>query len=308
MDKKRTAIFKLSLAMLIFGSIGIFRRGIPLSSSWIACIRGVVGTLFLMAVVLVSGKKMNGRAIKRNWLPLLISGAAIGFNWILLFEAYNFTSIAVATLCYYMAPVLVIIVSPFLLKERLTLKKAACVVVAVAGMLLVSGIFEAGAAKTVGVKGIVFGLGAAVLYATAMLTNKFLKEISSYDRTIMQLGIAALVVLPYAYTTAGVKEFSRLATGAKDFFCVTIGNLPFTLVLLAIVGIVHTGIAYWLYFGSMDDLSGQTIAVCSYIDPAFAVVFSVVGLGEETGFFGILGAVLILGSMLISEWKGKEKE
>ena len=307
MDKKRTAIFKLSLAMLIFGSIGIFRRGIPLSSSWIACIRGVVGTLFLLAVVLLSGKKMNGRAIKRNWLPLLFSGTAIGFNWILLFEAYNYTSIAVATLCYYMAPVLVIIVSPFLLKERLTAKKACCVVIALVGMLLVSGIFEAGARGAIGIKGVLFGLGAAVLYASVMLTNKFLKEISSYDRTIMQLAIAALVVLPYACATAGVKEFSNLATGAKDVFGVTIGNLPLTLVLLAIVGIVHTGIAYWMYFGSMEDLSGQTIAVCSYIDPAFAVIFSVVGLGEETGFFGMLGAVLILGSMLISEWKTKEE-
>lgn len=308
MDKKRTAIFKLSLAMLIFGSIGIFRRGIPLSSSWIACIRGVVGTLFLLAVVLLSGKKMDGRAIKRNWLPLLISGAAIGFNWILLFEAYNYTSIAVATLCYYMAPVLVIVVSPFLLKERLTIKKACCVAVALVGMLLVSGVFEVGALEKVGVKGVVLGLGAAVLYASVMVTNKFMKEISSYDRTIMQLVIAALVVLPYAYATAGAKEFSNLVTGAKDVFGVTIGNLPLTLVLLAVVGIVHTGIAYWMYFGSMEDLPGQTIAVCSYIDPAFAVIFSIVGLGEDTGFFDILGAVLILGSMLISEWKSTEKE
>lgn len=291
MKEERGAKLRLSLAMLVFGSIGVFRRYIPLSSSWMAFTRGIIGTIFLLLVVLLSGKRVDKAAVKRNLLPLLISGAAIGVNWILLFEAYRYTTVAVATLCYYMAPVLVIVFSPLVLKERLTAKKVVCVLTALVGMLFVSGIFQGGASAGINAKGIAFGLGAAAFYATVMLTNKFFREISSYDSTILQLAIAAAVVLPYSFATGGIKEFSELT--------------PVQTLLLLVVGIIHTGASYWMYFGSMQKLSGQTIAVYSYIDPAFAVVLSVVFLREETGLFGILGAVLILGSTLFSEWKGK---
>jgi len=290
---KKSAIIKLSLSMLIFGSIGVFRRYIPLSSAWMACVRGVIGTVFLFCVVAVSKKHVDKKAIKKNLLLLLISGAAIGVNWILLFESYRYTTVAVATLCYYMAPVIVILLAPFLLKEKMTVKKSVCAAVAIIGMLLVSGIFDGGAANIGSGKGILFGLGAAMFYASAVLLNKFIKDISAYDKTIMQLGAAAIVVLPYSLFTSGVQEFTTL-------------TLSQILLLLA-VGIVHTGIAYWLYFGSMDKLSGQTVAVYSYIDPAFAVVLSVAVLGENPGVLGIVGAVLILGSTLFSEWTGKKK-
>jgi len=292
MEKEaRSAKIKLSLAMLVFGSIGVFRRYIPLSSSWMAFTRGSIGTVFLLFVVLCSGKRVEKAAIKRNLLPLLISGTAIGINWILLFEAYRYTTVAAATLCYYMAPVLVIVCSPFVLKERLTARKVICVAGALAGMLLVSGIFQGDASGGMSAKGIACGLGAAAFYATVMLANKFFKRISAYDSTILQLGIAALVVLPYALVVDGTGVFSSL-------------SLPQGLLLL-VVGTIHTGGAYWLYFGSMQQLSSQTVAVYSYIDPAFAVVLSIVLLREETGLSGILGAVLILGSTLLSEWKGK---
>lgn len=292
MEKEaRSAKIKLSLAMLVFGSIGVFRRYITLSSSWMAFTRGSIGTVFLLFVVLCSGKRVEKAAIKRNLLPLLISGTAIGINWILLFEAYRYTTVAAATLCYYMAPVLVIVCSPFVLKERLTVRKVICVAGALAGMLLVSGIFQGNASGGMSAKGIACGLGAAAFYATVMLANKFFKRISAYDSTILQLGIAALVVLPYALVVDGTGAFSSL-------------SLPQGLLLL-VVGTIHTGGAYWLYFGSMQQLSSQTVAVYSYIDPAFAVVLSIVLLREETGLSGILGAVLILGSTLLSEWKGK---
>ena len=290
---KKSSILKLSLAMLIFGSIGVFRRYIPLSSAWMACVRGVIGTLFLIGVVAVSKKRMDKRAIKKNLLLLLISGAAIGVNWILLFEAYRYTTVAIATLCYYMAPVIVILLAPILLKEKMTVKKSVCAAVAILGMLLVSGIFDGGAVAGGSGKGILFGLGAAMFYASVVLMNQFIKDISAYDKTIMQLGGATLVVLPYSLLTSGVQEFSTL-------------TVPQILLLLA-VGIVHTGIAYWLYFGSMDKLSGQTVAVYSYIDPAFAVVLSVVVLGENPGVLGIIGAVLILGATLFSELSVKTK-
>ena len=292
--EKKSAIMKLAAAMLIFGSIGIFRRYIPLSSAWMACIRGIIGTLFLLGVVTVSKKKVDRKAVKKNLFPLFLSGAAIGVNWILLFEAYRYTTVAIATLCYYMAPVIVILLAPVLLKEKMTVKKSVCAAVAVLGMLFVSGIFEGNAVTGGSGKGILFGLGAAAFYATAMLTNKFIKEISSYDRTIMQLGIAAVVVFPYALVTEGVQAFAVL-------------TLPQVILLLA-VGIVHTGVAYWLYFGSMERLDGQTIAVYSYIDPAFAVVLSSLVLRENPGVFGVIGAVLILGATLISELQIKKNK
>ena len=290
---KKSSILKLSLAMLIFGSIGVFRRYIPLSSAWMACVRGVIGTLFLIGVVAVSKKRMDKRAIKKNLLLLLISGAAIGVNWILLFEAYRYTTVAIATLCYYMAPVIVILLAPILLKEKMTVKKSVCAAVAILGMLLVSGIFDGGAVAGGSGKGILFGLGAAMFYASVVLMNQFIKDISAYDKTIMQLGGATLVVLPYSLLASGVQEFATL-------------TVPQILLLLA-VGIVHTGIAYWLYFGSMDKLGGQTVAVYSYIDPAFAVVLSVVVLGENPGVLGIIGAVLILGATLFSELSVRKK-
>jgi drug/metabolite transporter (DMT)-like permease len=166
--------------------------------------------VFLLIVVALSKKRVDKKAIKKNLLLLLISGAAIGVNWILLFEAYRYTTVAVATLCYYMAPVIVILLAPFLLKEKMTVKKSVCAAVAIIGMLLVSGIFDGGAAYIGSGKGILFGLGAAMFYASAVLMNKFIKDISAYDKTIMQLGAAAIVVLPYSLLTSGVQEFTVL--------------------------------------------------------------------------------------------------
>ena len=188
---------KLSLSMLIFGTIGIFVKYIPLSSSTIAMIRGFMGAAFLLLVMLVSGKKPSMSAIKKNALALLISGAAIGVNWIFLFEAYNYTSVAVATLCYYMEPVLLIVLTPFVLKQKLSTKKILCVPAALIGMVLVSGVLSG--KQDVSIKGVALGLCAAVLYTSVVLTNRFLKDISSYDSTLVQLFVAALVITPYNF-------------------------------------------------------------------------------------------------------------
>lgn len=284
---------QLTASMLIFGSIGIFVKYIPMPSSAIAFARGLTGMIFLLLVVLLTGKKLSARNIKNNMLVLIISGAALGFNWILLFEAYNYTTVATATLSYYFAPFFVMLTAPFLLKEKLTLKQFFCVAGALLGMIFVSGVIQNGIPKAEEIKGILFGLGAAVLYAAVIILNKKLKEISAYEKTIMQLGVSAVVVLPYILLTEDVT---------------TIEFEPLTVVMLFIAGIVHTGIAYALYFNSMKDLKAQTVAIFSYIDPAVAILLSAFVLKEKMDIFGIIGAVLILGSALISELRlGKAK-
>ena len=172
--------------MAIFGTIGLFVRLIPLPSSMIALVRAAMGALFLLAMILMQKRKPDWAGIRRNWKPLLLSSIAMATEWILLFESYRYTTVAVATLCYYMSAVFVIIAAPFILKEKITAHKAICAAAAVIGMVLVSGVLEgqAGAFSPVGVA---LGLTAAVFYAVIVLCNKRVKNVSSYDTTFIQL-------------------------------------------------------------------------------------------------------------------------
>lgn len=276
----------LLASMVIFGTIGLLRRYIPYSSGFVALVRGLVGAIFLLAVVLLRGEKPDFAAIRKNGLLLALSGAALGFNWIFLFESYNHTSVATATLCYYLAPILVILMSPLILKEGLTGKKLLCALAALVGMVLVSGVTEAGFGSTGEWKGIGFGLAAATLYAAVMLLNKKLKGIGTYDRTISQLFLAAMVMAPYVLLT---EDVSQMAFS------------PLPVFLLLIAGVVHTGVAYWLYFGAMGRLKAQTVALYSYLDPILAIVLSMLVLQEPMTPASTVGAVLILGAAFLSE-------
>ncbi len=282
------AVSKLMLiaSMLTFGTIGIFVEYIPLPSGSIAFVRGAVGALCLLLFALLSKTPISIKAIRANLLLLLLSGGAIGFNWIFLFEAYRHTTVATATLCYYMAPVFVMLVSPIVLKEKLTAKMLVCIGGALTGMVFVSGVTSEGLPTIDELIGILFGLVAAALYATVILLNKQLREISAHNKTLIQLAAAAVVVLPY---TLSAEEISAAAF------------TPLCIALLLCVGVVHTGIAYLLYFGSMKCLSAQTVAIFSYIDPVVAIILSAVILSQPMDNHAVIGAVLILASAFFSE-------
>lgn len=279
---------KMLAAMGIFGTVGIFVRYLPLSSPAIAFCRAVLGLVFLLIVMAVSGKRLAPMDIKKNLLVLCASGVALGGNWILLFEAYRYTTVAVATACYYLAPLFLLLASP-LLGERLTARKLLCVGVALVGMVLVSGVLHSGMA---GLTGVLLATGAAVLYASVMLLNKKLKPIAAYDKTVVQLGAAAVVIGPYLLLTEG---FAAQGMGG------------FQWLLLLVVGIVHTGVAYTLYFDSIRQLPSQTVAIFSYLDPVIAIVLSAVLLQEKMDVASILGSILILGSALYSELPTRKK-
>ena len=292
MGQENSAKISLILSMVIFGTIGIFRKFIPLPSGIVACARGILGVTFLLAFIKIKKIKMDRESIGNHWKILVISGAFIGLNWVLLFESYRYTSVAVATLCYYMAPIFVMMVSPFLLKEKLTAKKILCVLAALLGMVFVSGILDGGISDISELKGVLFGLGAAALYASVVLMNQKLRKVPTYDKTIMQLAVAAAVLIPYIFV-------------AENFSGVTL--TPLIVVMLFIVGVVHTGIAYALYFGSMNDLKAQTVALFSYIDPIVAIILSALFLKEPMTIYSGIGAVLVLGATMISELPEKRR-
>ena len=275
----------LIASMLIFGTIGVFRRYIPLSSAMLALVRGVLGCVFLLILILLRGGKLQKPGRRNFWL-LAVSGAVMGLNWVLLFEAYNYTTVAVATMCYYMQPTIVILLSPLVFRERLTGKKLACALAAIVGMVFVSGILGSGSAGTQDVRGVLFGLGAAALYATVIMLNKKVALDDAYEKSVIQLAAAAVILVPYLLLTEDVTQ-------------IALDGAAIGMVLL--VGIVHTGIAYALYFGSMKNLTAQSIAVMSYIDPVFALFLSAAVLHVPLTLTGILGATLVIGSAVVSE-------
>ncbi|MBQ3079117.1 MAG: EamA family transporter [Clostridia bacterium] len=291
MNRENRARIMMILSMLIFGSIGLFVKSIPLPSGEIALYRAAMASVLLGLFLLISGQKISLRTLGKEGVLLIISGAAMAFNWILLFEAYNYTTVSVATLSYYFAPVIVTIVCPILFREKMTAKSWICFAFSTLGLVLITGTGDLSKGSS-HLKGILLGLGAACLYATVILLNKSIKKIGGIQRTFLQFVAAALVLIPYVLLTGGMSIMDVHAKG---------------IIMLLIVGIVHTGITYCMYFTSIKELSGQKVAILSYIDPLFAVLASVLILTEPFTVYQAIGGLLILGFTLVNEIPRKSK-
>jgi len=288
MKKYASPRMLLTASMIIFGTLGPFVRNIAVTSGELALYRAVLASVLLALFLLLTRQQIPFSRIRKEIPLLLASGIAMGINWILLFEAYKYTTVSVATLSYYFAPVIVTIVSPILFKEKLTPKQILCFLMSTLGLVLITGLGDIGGGKD-GI-GILFGLGAAVFYASVILLNKFIKYVEGIHRTFLQFLAAIVVLLPYVLFSSGI----------------TLGTLnSLGWVNLLIVGLVHTGVTYCMYFSSLKELPGQKAAILSYIDPLVAVVISVTLLGETMTVPQVIGGILILGFTLWNEI-GKE--
>ena len=265
------------LSMATFGTLGIFVRNISVSSGELALYRAVLAAILIATYLLISGDNFSFLRPTKELPLLLVSGAAMGINWILLFEAYKYTTVSIATLSYYFAPVIVTIVCPILFKEKLTRKQILCFIMSTLGIVLITGIGNFKGSKDF--LGILFGLGAACFYATVVLLNKFIKNIDGIHRTFLQFLSTIVILIPYVLATSGITL--NTLTG-KGWSC------------LLIVGLFHTGITYCMYFSSLKELPGQTVAILSYIDPLVAIIISVTVLGESLSIQQAIGGLLIL--------------
>ena len=272
------------IAMATFGTLGPFVRNIAVSSGELAMYRAVMAAVLLSGYLAATKQPLKLKQIFRELPLLLISGMAMGINWILLFEAYKYTTVSVATLSYYFAPVIVTVICPILFHEKLTLKQIICFIMSTVGLVLITGIGEIGGGRDL--IGILLGLGAAVFYAAVVLLNKFIKNVEGIHRTFLQFLAAVITLLPYVLMTSGVTLGSMNGIGWAN---------------LLIVGLIHTGVTYCMYFSSLKELPGQKAAILSYIDPLVAVLISVTVLGESMTVWQIVGGALILGFTLWNE-------
>lgn len=275
----------LAASMAIFGTLGLFVRNISVSSGELALYRAILAAILIAIYLAVTKQRIPVQNIRREIPLLLVSGVAMGINWILLFEAYKYTTVSVATLSYYFAPVIVTAACPLLFREKLTAKQIVCFVMSTLGLVMITGIGDVGKSGT-DLIGILFGLGAAVFYAAVVLLNKFIKNVEGIHRTFLQFLAAIITLIPYVAATSGV---TLGGMDGKGWIC------------LLIVGIVHTGITYCMYFSSLKELPGQKAAILSYIDPLVAVLVSVLLLNETMTVWQAVGGILILGFTLWNE-------
>ena len=292
---KKKAYAKLIFAMIIWGTLGSLVRQIPLASGEIVLARVILGLVTLGIICFASGEYKNSAVSDRHTAVrdiaiLAVSGAVMGFNWVFLFEAYKYTSISMATVSYYCAPVIITVASPFVLGEKLTAARIIGTASAAAGMFMITGSLAGGSQP---LKGIFFGLLAALFYACVTLLNKQLKgSFTGIQITVIQLLAAGIVVAPYAVAN---HEGAWMLPQGAGLFC------------LIIVGVVHTGIVLHLYFSSMQVLPGQSVAVCSYIDPVSSLLIAAAFLGERMSLLQLAGAVLIIGGAAFGELQQKKE-
>lgn len=285
MTDLRQERLKYIIAVILYGTIGMFVRYVSLPSEIIAMCRGSIGSVFILLYLYARGKRPDREAIRANAFWLTMSGIFLGLNWIFLFAAYVTTTVAIASLCNYMAPLIVILIAPFVLGEKLNVRKLPYVLMAFVGIVLVSGVNSPQAANP---RGILMGMLAAMGFTGVVICNRKIHDINALDKSIVQLAVSALTILPYVlYMNHG-----------------TVLSLDVRSVLIVLMlGIVHTGIAYCLYFSGMGTLPVQTIAVLGYLEPVVSVLCSAFFLQEPMTLSGWIGAAMIILAALLSELK-----
>ena len=276
-------------SMVIFGTNGLLVANISLGSAEIVLMRTFLGSLFLLAVVLVK-RSFSFADLKADLVPATMGGAALGLNWVLLFSAYRSAGVGLSTLTYYCGPIIVLALSPVLFREKLTWNKLLAIAAVAVGMFCITGDIEPGSDVQTG---ILFGGGAALLYASLIVANKRVKRLSGLNCAMYELIVAFFVVLIYLLAS-NVKL--PVIPAAED------------IVWVLAIGLVNTGLAYYLYFSSLQKLPGQTVALVCYIDPLTALLVSGAFLGEKLLGVQIAGAVLILGGACLGELKFKKTE
>lgn len=287
--KNKMQLLKYLISLLIFGMNGIVASYIAMTSEQIVLSRTIIGGALLVILFFATRQRLHTEAIRHQWPMLLLSGAAMGLSWVFLFGAYRLSSVSTATLLYYCGPVFVLLLAPVLFREKLTVQHGVGIVAVLAGMFLVNGVGASFSGVTLG---FVYGLLSALLYAVMILACKHVTGVAGLERTTIQILVACVVVA--AYNVASDQPAVEWNTAS--------------ILATAVLGVVNTGAACYLYFSSIPELPAQTVAVCSYLDPLSALVFSALFLGERLSAAQIAGAVCILGGAAFAElYKGKKQ-
>ena len=285
----KKSYLKYFSSLLLFGSNGIIASYILLNSYEIVFLRSLIGGLFLIAVFILSKNKITFLNNKKHFIYAVISGMAMGISWMLLYEAYVKIGVSIATLLYYCGPVIVMIVSPFIFNERFTTYKIVGFIIVFIGMFLVNENILGEAKFSIG---LLYGILGAVMYAVLVVFNKKAETIKGLENTIIQLISSVLIVAIFVQIKQGLM----------------IPSLMDNIIPVLFLGVVNTGIGCYLYFSSIQNLPAGSVAICGYIEPLSALIFSAIFLGERLSPIQMLGALCIIGGAMLAELSELKKQ
>lgn len=279
---KRKEYFKYIFALLLFGTNGIVASHISLTSYEIVLLRTMIGSLLLITIFILTKGKLSFLAHKQQVSFLAVSGIAMGVSWMFLYEAYTLIGVSIASLAYYCGPVIVMMLSPLLFREKLAITKIIGFIAVLVGVFFVNGQIDG---KGVNSTGIFYGFMSAVMYAVMVICNKKAKDIKGLENAMLQLFISFVTVAIFVVIKQGP---------------VIHGSLSDVIPVL-VLGILNTGIGCYLYFSSIGYLPVQTVALLGYLEPCSAVLFSILYLNENMTIIQVMGAILILGGAGLGE-------
>lgn len=280
MDKK--AFIKYLCALLLFGLNGIVASNISLSSYEIVFLRTLIGSVLLLALFLLSAGKFHIKEYKKDSLFIVLSGIAMGTSWMFLYEAYQQIGVSLSSLLYYCGPVIVMILSPLICKEKLTFPKIVGFLIVVVGILLVNGNVSTSSGNS---WGLFCAAMSAIMYVFMVTLNKQSRQITGLENAVIQLTVSFLTVAVFV--------------GFKQQFVIHV--IPADWIWIVILGVFNTGIGCYLYFSPLSKLPVQTVAVCGYLEPLSAVIFATILLGEQMAAIQVVGAICIVGGAMVGE-------
>ena len=288
--KKQTAFVKYIIGLLLFGSNGIVADKINLSSYDIVLYRTLIGSIFLLALYFLLGNRLSLKNdSKKELLYVILSGISMGASWIFLYEAYGRIGVGVASLAYYCGPVIVMVLSPLIFKEKLSKSQIFCFIIVLAGVVLTDINEVSGSGD---MYGLFCGLMSAFMHALMVIFTMKAPNIKGIKNSAVQLSVSFFAVLCYTII----------------FKSISVPTQTSQWLWIMLLGVINTGFGCYLYFSSIGALSVPVVSVWGYLEPLSAVLFSVILLNEKLLPMQILGAVLIIGGAAASEMRSSSNK
>jgi len=275
-----SAMLKMTLAMVIFGSIGFFTVNTGIPSEELVFVRCICATLFLGGMWFFTGNYKVEKWSRREVFQTMICGVFLVLNWVFLFKAFEEMSISVAISIYNLAPIFVLILGSFFLKEKMSIGAIIAVVICFVGSVFIIGMKQFTSLTVLFNSGFIWAIFSAICYAMTMFVGKGITQLSAYAMTFIQTIVGIVMLFPIM----NFDVFHGL-TGWNWFYILG-------------TGLIHTGFVYYLFFDSLRHLPTIVVSALVFVDPVVAILLDIVVLDFRPTVWQTLGIFLIFGGII----------